>query len=58
MPFESSISMTTRIADLDSLRHVNNRIEEHLLVSLSQTRPKAMPADMKKILAPCLEFED
>jgi acyl-CoA thioesterase FadM len=32
--------------------------EEHLLVSLSQTRPKAMPADMKKILDPYLEFQD
>jgi acyl-CoA thioesterase FadM len=30
MSLKSSISMTTRISDLDSLRHVNNRIYEQL----------------------------
>lgn len=32
--------------------------EEHLLVSLSQTRPKTLPADMKKMIDPYLEFQD
>jgi acyl-CoA thioesterase FadM len=31
--------------------------EEHLLVSLSQTRPKAMPAAMKEMLDPYLEYQ-
>jgi acyl-CoA thioesterase FadM len=30
MPLQSSIKLTTRISDLDSLRHVNNRIYEQL----------------------------
>lgn len=32
--------------------------EEHLIISLSQTRPKALPAEMKKLIEPYLEFQD
>jgi acyl-CoA thioesterase FadM len=32
--------------------------EEHLLVSLSRTRPRAMPPGMKKIIEPYLEHQD